>query len=774
MPTIKFKRGTETQIDSVTLEVGEPAFSTDTDKLFIGTATGKQEFAKAPHGNESHNPDFLAVDGSTEMQAPIKQVTGNLKQYIGYTIPHREVGGGTYGGYLLLAKAHPGGDEKVEDSEVQGVFVFSRGSTYQGNRTDVFWVHSKSAYSDEYLVVHDLLGKGTYFVKTCKVTYNGTEYHAIKLPQTGGQPSNVISFTGYATTNVPLEVVRDTEVSGEVDFGHIGVFTDANGNVGIGTKSPSEKLHVAGNLRVDGQATVNGNTVWHAGNDGSGSGLDADLLDGKHASGFLAVDGSNAMQADLNMNGHDINNVGNDSDFLRYGTFTVGGSSNQFYPVQFRNEARGGTSTSSRLQIYRPNTHQDGSWYGTFNFIISFHPTNWGHFGNQIEWILYQTGSGGPYNDPVGDVADGSTASSGRDLIVWLRGGATYHWRNLEPTGRWTLLNGNPDGTSITDSSGNTRNPISSQSSLIQKAKNRLYFNAIRLGIEGDPTNAQDAATKAYVDNKVSSITVPDGSVSQSKLKTSIGSVSTGELWIEGGILLTLPGGQYGFYPQVKISASNYGHAVATITYGETDIKILGATNTSYATRIRLGVTVGTIGAGTAYARQRYVTSSGEVFWIFLLRDKETGEILAGYQAPDHPCFGNGNDPILVPHPFCDYDPERHEIIVINPTSEQLREMKALCRPRQLGQPKRDLLELFLGWQEGEKRIGPFYEPDDSVELEYPRKEITVGIVEDEDDKPLWLKEEAKVIKVDISKYQPDYVKVRPLKRINFTDLKGI
>ena len=34
--------------------------------------------------------------------------------------------------------------------------------------------------------------------------------------------------------------------------------------------------------------TINGNTAWHAGNDGSGSGLDADLLDGNHASAFAA------------------------------------------------------------------------------------------------------------------------------------------------------------------------------------------------------------------------------------------------------------------------------------------------------------------------------------------------------------------------------------------------------------------------------------------------------------------------------------------------------
>ncbi len=39
----------------------------------------------------------------------------------------------------------------------------------------------------------------------------------------------------------------------------------------------------------DGTLTSNGNTVWHAGNDGSGSGLDADTLDGSHASSFEPV-----------------------------------------------------------------------------------------------------------------------------------------------------------------------------------------------------------------------------------------------------------------------------------------------------------------------------------------------------------------------------------------------------------------------------------------------------------------------------------------------------
>jgi hypothetical protein len=40
-------------------------------------------------------------------------------------------------------------------------------------------------------------------------------------------------------------------------------------------------------MRADGGFQVSGSTVWHAGNDGSGSGLDADLLDGNHASYFI-------------------------------------------------------------------------------------------------------------------------------------------------------------------------------------------------------------------------------------------------------------------------------------------------------------------------------------------------------------------------------------------------------------------------------------------------------------------------------------------------------
>lgn len=60
--------------------------------------------------------------------------------------------------------------------------------------------------------------------------------------------------------------------------------------------------------------TVNGNKVWNAGNDGSGSGLDADTLDGYHESSFLRYRGSyedaSVTKDGVGVYGWDHNNTG--------------------------------------------------------------------------------------------------------------------------------------------------------------------------------------------------------------------------------------------------------------------------------------------------------------------------------------------------------------------------------------------------------------------------------------------------------------------------------
>ncbi|WP_257555068.1 hypothetical protein [Sphingobium sp. CFD-2] len=50
-----------------------------------------------------------------------------------------------------------------------------------------------------------------------------------------------------------------------------------------------------------GHLIYNGNIIWHAGNDGAGSGCDSDMLDGLHASAFGRSDGSTTYTGSINV-----------------------------------------------------------------------------------------------------------------------------------------------------------------------------------------------------------------------------------------------------------------------------------------------------------------------------------------------------------------------------------------------------------------------------------------------------------------------------------------
>ena len=99
----------------------------------------------------------------------------------------------------------------------------------------------------------------------------------------GAQLAQVHSFSSGGSTSA----LRFYDVNEEVTYSFGSMITN-NGSeytrthayIGWGT-SPWE---IANNLAVgENKFLYKGNKVWHAGNDGSGSGLDADLLDGYHA-----------------------------------------------------------------------------------------------------------------------------------------------------------------------------------------------------------------------------------------------------------------------------------------------------------------------------------------------------------------------------------------------------------------------------------------------------------------------------------------------------------
>lgn len=160
-------------------------------------------------------------------------------------------------------------------------------------------------------------------------------------------------------------------------------------------------------------------------------------------------------------------------------------------------------------------------------------------------------------------------------------------------------------------------------------------------------------------DTHYDDVAINGRTTNQSLLKTATGSVFTTSATLEN---ITLPGGEYGFYPQVKCDNS-VGLIDAKIAYEG------AAIGSSYVTNIALAYPAGG-GVSSAFAQQRYVTASGKSYWVFLLYDKKVQKIISGYAAPDHPSYGNGDDADIIPHPFANYLqsslPENLDIILLD------------------------------------------------------------------------------------------------------------
>lgn len=147
---------------------------------------------------------------------------------------------------------------------------------------------------------------------------------------------------------------------------------------------------------------------------------------------------------------------------------------------------------------------------------------------------------------------------------------------------------------------------------------------------------------------------VPNDSVDTTALKTTAGEV----VCSANNTIFELPGGTYGFYPQSKRSAGSdtFEVQIAGIPGGT------AASHTNYTTGV--GIAVG--GGVSVTFLQRYVTASGEDWWLMLLVEKSTGDIKGIYSAADHPSYGYGGDYVKHPHSFGDYDNTKYDIVLVD------------------------------------------------------------------------------------------------------------
>lgn len=122
--------------------------------------------------------------------------------------------------------------------------------------------------------------------------------------------------------------------------GGASLWTDAVGYINPTTATGFQIADTTGDTTIPGSLTVGGNTAWHAGNDGSGSGLDADTVDGISSGSFLRSDAADTAAGQITFSttlargGHSVgflegsyNNIGA-NDAKSNPIYTIGSSYN--------------------------------------------------------------------------------------------------------------------------------------------------------------------------------------------------------------------------------------------------------------------------------------------------------------------------------------------------------------------------------------------------------------------------------------------------------------
>ena len=163
-----------------------------------------------------------------------------------------------------------------------------------------------------------------------------------------------ISFTGFdkegTSDTSDNAFIRHTTNTGGLSGSVLLIqsFNDSNDGIAFNTNNHNNNLK------------LNGNIIWNAGNDGSGSGLDADLLDGLHASSFIRSDFNDTASGNITFSGaltfsRELT-FPNDGD----GIFLNGGG--RFYKK---------VGTGLMIRLHSPNTqlqveNNSGTVLGTF------------------------------------------------------------------------------------------------------------------------------------------------------------------------------------------------------------------------------------------------------------------------------------------------------------------------------------------------------------------------------------------------------------------------
>ena len=262
--------------------------------------------------------------------------------------------------------------------------------------------------------------------------------------------SHAVTGSAFATTGSPGSVLEYQQASGQTDT-KLAPSTNWHNTIRMGHGNPysyySNTLAMqmtgtgSGQIRtqlISNNSAAGWRTVWDSSNDGSGSGLDADLLDGNHASAFLTAEAdtlatvtgrgaSTSTEIDFNNDIH-VRNVVADNNYGE-GMFGVY-SSTRHQHVWSMGEAyklnAAGTSVGNLYGLSYTHTNV-GTGYGSNSATGLGHQLN-GRANGTLQWALGE----GIWSSVTGNVWGASNDGSGSGLDADTVDGlhASSFWRS--------------------------------------------------------------------------------------------------------------------------------------------------------------------------------------------------------------------------------------------------------------------------------------------------------------------------------------------------------
>ena len=220
-------------------------------------------------------------------------------------------------------------------------------------------------------------------------------------------------------------------------------FQTSNGSTTTPTAGSDDKAATSRKWYTDNTDMYFGtNKVWHAGNDGPNSGLDADTLDGSHASAFSPVAGSTSLTTAGTLTVDQLN-MRDAGDFI-----TLYGNDDGYHAIGARNYT-GGTDDDIRINSYGAvyiNLDSNNNNTSTADFRIGRH-------GGQIQngtisdWLFTVDGENG--NVTVAGTVDGRDIAADGSKLDGIAAGANNYSHPTHPGDDFSVDSGPLTGATV-------------------------------------------------------------------------------------------------------------------------------------------------------------------------------------------------------------------------------------------------------------------------------------------------------------------------------------